>query len=168
MQCTKKDSQAIIRELTGHFKKQRGECDMSVINDIIESLGKRLDSQLIAMIVEMLPSLGLKQDERTYEILLTMHASTRGFAEVRDLVSEMRANNIEFSTRSSIALVKVALQTGNFDEAKEHFSAVKASRDAQGQWAVPRHVVAQVVELACKEHQLEQFLPELNDVPLPE
>jgi len=168
MQCGQKDAQFIIRELEMYFKKHSVECNMSSINDIMEASGKRLDSQLMGMILEMLPALGLKQDARTYEIFLTMHATTRSFQEVQGLVSEMQTNDVEFTTRAYLAVIKAALQTGNFDEARRHFSAFKASWDSQGQWEVPRHFIAQLVDLACKEHQLMQFLPDLTDVPLPE
>merc|ERR1719197_953125 len=127
-----------------------------------------MDSQLITMILEALPSLGLKQDEQTYEILLSMHATTRSFSEMQELVKEMETEGVEFSSRSLLALVKSALQNGDFEEAKRRFGELKGSKDAQGQWVVPRHVVAQVVELACKEHQLNKFMSELSEVPLPE
>merc|ERR1719453_1469254 len=120
------------------------------------------------MIVDMLPSLELKQDQRTYEILLTMHSSTRSFSDVQSVVAEMRVGQIELTTCAKLAVIKAALQNGNLDDAKQQFSALKASWDTQGQWAVPRHIMAQFVEATCKEHQLEQFLPELKDVPLPE
>ena len=141
---------------------------MSTINNILESLGKRLDSQLMGMIVATLPSLGLQQDQRTYEIFLTMHATTRSFPEVQRLLSEMQTNHIELSTRALLAVIKSALQIGNFEEVQRHFVALRACCTTDGQWAVPRHVMAQLVELACKEHQLAQFVPELKDVPLPE
>jgi len=168
MQCVKKDGQLIIRELSTYFKKHSGECSMSTINDILDSLGKRLDSQLMDLIVAMLPSLGLQQDPRTYEIFLTMHATTRSSPEVQRLVSEMQANQIEFSTGALLAVIKSALQNGKFDEVQHHFGALKASCNTQGQWAVPRHIMAQLIEMACKQQQLVQFLPLLKDVPLPE
>jgi len=168
MQCVQKDAQFIVRELENYFKKHSAACNMCNINNIMESLGKRLDSQLMGMIVDMLPSLGLKQDARTYEIFLTMHATTRSFQEVQSLISEMQTKEVEFSTGAYLAVIKATLQTGNFEEARRHFSALKASWDSQGKWEVPRHFVAQLVDLACKEHQLTQFLPDLTDVPLPE
>jgi len=168
MQCAKKDAQFINRELVAFFTKHTSQCEMTTINDVMESLGKHLDSELMAMIVEMLPSLGLKQDHRTYEILLVMHATTRSYPEVQRLVAEMQAGQVEFSNSSTLAVIKAALQAGKFEEAQQRFSALKASWDVEGEWAVPRHIMAQLVEAACKEKQLEQFLPELTDVPLPE
>merc|ERR1719456_25395 len=87
MQCVKKDSQFIVRELTAFFKRHPTECDICHINDILETLGKRLDSQLMGAIEDILPSLGLKKDDRTYEIFLAMHANSRSFTEVQRLVS---------------------------------------------------------------------------------
>jgi len=89
MQCAKKDGPYIVNELSEFFEKHPGQCDMCHMNGILESLGKRLDSQLMGEIVEMLPSLQLKKDERTYEIFLAMHATTRSLEEVQRLVAEM-------------------------------------------------------------------------------
>jgi len=47
MQRFKKDSPFIIRELKAFFKKYPSECDMSLVNDLLESLSKRLDSELM-------------------------------------------------------------------------------------------------------------------------
>jgi len=168
MQCAKKDALFINRELVAFFKKHTSQCDMTIINDVIESLGKRLDSELMALILDMLPSLGLKQDQRTYEIFLVMHATTRSYPEVQRLVAEMEAGQVEFSNTATLAVIKVALQAGKFEEAQQRFSALKAACDPEQQWAVPRHIMAQLVEAACKENLLQQFLPELKDVPLPE
>jgi len=168
-QSGKKDSQFIIRELKAYFKKNPSQCDMHRINDLLESLGKRLDSELMGMVVDMLPPLALKRDQRTYEIFLSMHATTRSFAEVQQLVSEMQAGGIEFSPPAKLAIIKAALQTGKFDEADRHFSELKASWDGNASsWPMPRHIMAQLVEVACKEHCLGQFVSKLSDVPLPE
>jgi len=173
MQRVKKDAPFIIRELKAFFNKFPGECDLTLINDILESLGKRLDSQLMEMIVDMLPSLRLKQDSRTYEIFLMMHLTTRSFQEVKDMVAEMKAKQVPFTLRATIVVIKAALRMNNFEEAVTYFRGLKASWDASNAWhgspsAAPRHIVAQLIELACKEHQLNYFLPELQGVPLTE
>jgi len=166
MQCAKKDGAYIVKELTAFFEKHPGQCDMCHMNGIIESLGKRLDSQLMGEVVEMLPSLQLKKDERTYEIFLAMHATTRSLEEVQRLVAEMEAGGITFTAQARLAVMKSALQTGNFAEMHRQFCALKAS--VSSSWEVPRHVMAQVVDLACRNRCLEQLLPNLVDVPVPE
>jgi len=169
MQHLKKDAQFIIKELQTFFKKNPSECHMGCLDNVLESLAKRLDSQLVAMVVDMLPSIGLKQDQRSYEIRLSMHASTRSFAEVQGLVAEMQANQVEFSTPVKLALLKVAIQTEKFEEGLSHFSQLKESWDGQASsWAVPRHIMAQFVQMACKTHQLAALLVEVKSVPLPE
>merc|ERR1719440_1578580 len=104
---------------------------MSCINDLLESLAKRLDSDLMEKIVEMLPSIGLKMDERSYEVLLNMHFTTRSFQEVKALVSEMKAKKISFTTRASMVVIKTALKSNNFEEAIQHF------RDLKTTWSTP-------------------------------
>jgi hypothetical protein len=172
LQCGSKDAHFIVRELTAFFKKHEKECNMCNVNDIFEALGKRLDSHTMGMILEMMPSLELKPDQRTYDSLLTMHATTRSFSEVQRLVAEMAEQKIDLSPSSTLAVIRGALQAGNFEEAHRHFSVLRASWNAGGRgetaWIVPRHVLAQLVELACREHQLPQLLSTLAGVPLAE
>lgn len=172
MQRFKKDNSFIIRELKGFFKKYPTERDMTSVNDLLESLSKRLDSDLMDKILEMLPSLELKADQRTYEIFLGMHFTTRSFQEVKALVAEMKVNKIPFTTRATIVVIKTALKMNNFEEALENFRELKKVWTAHSVLSTPsmapRHIVAQLVELACKEHQLAEFLPELRGVPITE
>ena len=45
--------------MSNFFKKYKGECDMACVNDLLESLAKRLDSDLMEKIAGMLPSVDL-------------------------------------------------------------------------------------------------------------
>mmetsp|Transcript_146127 Transcript_146127/g.269691 ORF Transcript_146127/g.269691 Transcript_146127/m.269691 type:complete len:1103 (+) Transcript_146127:138-3446(+) len=173
MQRLKKDNTFVLREIKDFFKRFPGKCDMTVMNDILESLGKRFDSRLMELMIETFPSLKLIQDKRTYEIILTMHHSTRSFQEVKDVVQEMKAKRVPFTMRATIVLIKVALRMNEFDEALIYFRELKATWDAHSAWdsspsAAPRYIVQQLTELACKEHVLDKFLPELDGVPLSE
>jgi len=172
MQMAKKDSHFIIKELSTFFQKHAEKRDMCTVNDVLASLANRLDSDLMNMIVDALPSLELKKDERTYEIFLTMHATTRSFAEVQKLLAEMQDEQIELSTKASLAVIKSAVQNNNFKEAILHFSGLKATWDARSDaaapWAVPRHMMAQLAEFACSEHCLSEFMAQLKGLPVPE
>jgi pentatricopeptide repeat protein len=172
MQRFKKDSVFIIRELKSFFKKYSSELDMNCINDLLESLSKRLDSDLMEKIVEMLPSIDHKMDQRSYEVFLNMYFTTRNFQDVKTLVSEMHANQVPFTTRATIVIIKTALKMNNFEEALQHFRELKKIWNShslsQTPSMAPRHIVSQLVELACKEHQLSAFLAELRDVPVSE
>jgi hypothetical protein len=141
-----------------------------VVNDLLENLGKRLDSDLMGKIVEMLPGLDLKADQRTYEVFLNMHFTLRNFTEVRSLVAEMRRRKVPFTTRSQMVMIKTALKTGSFDEALTHFRELKElwneTSALASPSAAPTQIVAQVAELACKEHQPHLLLPALQDVPV--
>jgi len=171
MQRFKKDVPFILRELKMYFKKYPSECDLTVINDLLESLAKRLDSELMEKVVEMLPCIDLSSDQRTYEIFLGMHFTTRNFQEVKRLVSEMKIQKIPFTTRSISVIIKTELKVGNLDQALPHF------RNLRSLWATsetgksspstaPQHIVSQLVELVCREHRLPEFLPELNGVAI--
>lgn len=167
MQRVKKEPQSIQRELKTHFKKYP-ELGMPAMNDVLDSLSKRMDSDVMESISDMLPSLGLQRDERTYEIFLSVHFATRHFQEVQKVVDDMKTKKVAFTTRATIVVIKLALKTGNFEEAKSCFREMKAA------WAglsatpssAPKHIVSQLVELACKEHQLREFLPELSGAPI--
>lgn len=175
MQRFKKDPPFIIRELKAFFSKYQGECDMTkmgLVNDLLESLAKRLDTELMEKIADMLPSISLRSDQRTYEIFLNTYFTTRNFQEVKALVTEMQAKQVPFTTRSTIVVIKTALKMNNFDEAARYFRELKTVWSGNGSSATasmaPRHIVSQLVELACKDHQLAEFLPELDGVPVNE
>merc|ERR1719387_401414 len=110
---------------------------MHLINDLLESLAKRLDSGLMESLVEMLPGLGLKMNERSYEIFLAMFFTTCSFQEVKSLVSEMKAAQIPFTARASMTLVKAALKMNNLDEALQYFRELKKVWLSQGASSSP-------------------------------
>merc|ERR1712216_1084842 len=102
-----------------------------------------------------------------------MHFTTRNFKEVTALVAEMRRKKIPFTTRSTLVCIKAALKTNDFEEAVNYFRQLKemwalsADISAGGTPSqAPKHIISQLVELACKEHQLARLLPELKDAPL--
>merc|ERR1719311_1668034 len=168
MQRLKKDASAILRELKAYFRRYPGECDAGVVSDLLESLSKRLDSDLMEQIIDMLPSLDMQADPRMYEILLGTYFTMRNFPEVRALVVEMKRKKVLISRRARLVIMKTALKMSNFDEALVCF------RELLPMWQdVPssestsqRHLVSQLAELACKEHRLEKLLPELTGTTL--
>jgi pentatricopeptide repeat protein len=172
MQRFKKDTPFILRELKGFLNKFQDQCDMACVNDLLESLAKRLDSDLMEKVAEMLPSTHLKMDERSYEVFLNMYFTTRSFHEVKSLVSQMKANKIPFTTRSSMVVIKTALKMNSFDDAIQQFRELKSTWTSPSLSTTPSmaptHVVSQLVELACKEHKLSEFLPELHGLQLSE
>jgi hypothetical protein len=171
MQRFKKDMPFILRELKTVFKKFPSECDITCINDLLESLSKRLDSDLMEKIVEMLPSLNIEMNDRSYEVFLNMYFTTRSFQEVKTLVSQMRAKQIPFTTRASVAVIKTALKTGNFDDALLFFRELKKSwtqKAATTPSTAPALVVSQLVDLACKDHRLTDLVGDLRGVEVSE
>ena len=49
----------MLRELKSLYQKYPSRCNARVVNDTLESIGKRLDVELMDKIVEMLPSIGM-------------------------------------------------------------------------------------------------------------
>jgi len=172
MQRFKKDTPFILQELKAFLIKSSNEVAMTCINDVLESLGKRMDSDLMEKIAEMLPEINLEMNECTYEIFLNMYFTTRAFEEVKSLASQMKQKKVAFTPRSSMAVIKTALKTNSFDEAVQHFREMKSTWSerslATTSSMAPSHLVSQLIELACKEHKLSDFIAELNGVPLSE
>merc|ERR1719230_1103788 len=111
----------------------------------------------------MLPTLCMAPDQQTYEILLTTNFTMRNFVEVRALVAEMRRRRVPCTVRTTLVLLKTALKSNNLDEALTSFRELRSAwKDADlSQSDAPRHIIAQLAELACREHRLEDFLSEL-------
>jgi len=167
MQRFKKDTPFILRELKSFLKKFPSESNMSYINDILESLAKRLDSDMMEKMVDMLPTIDLKMDHRSYEVFLNMHFTTRSFQEVISLMSQMKAKQIPFTTNSSMVVIKTFVKTNNFDAAVQHFRNLKSTwNDSSAPARVL--VVSQLVDLACKEHRLTELVSELSGVTISE
>lgn len=76
------------------------------------------------------------------------------------------------SSRMLVTRIKVALRANNYSETAEAFNELKASwvskKLGDSPSEAPRRIVSQVVELACREHQLHQLLPDLEGLPLAE
>merc|ERR1719443_2744870 len=95
-----------------------------------------------------------------------MHFSARNFAEVQAMRAEMESKGVSLSARAHIVLLKTSLRTNDFMAALRHF------REARALWAVtavgqgPDHLFGQIVDLACKKHELSKLLPELKQMPL--
>jgi len=172
MQRFKKDTPFVLRELNAFLNKFSSECDMSCVNDLLESLAKRLDSELVEKIVEMLPSMNLKMDARTYEVLLNMNFTTRNFQDVKTLVAQMKETSTPFTAKSSMVVIKTALKLSDFDDALQQFGELKESWKVESlsntASMAPSHIIAQLVELACKEHKLAEFLSNLCGLPISE
>jgi hypothetical protein len=177
MQCCNKDARFIVAELKQYFKaypKNRNTCH---VNDLLEPLARRLDdSQLVDLIVCMLPSIKLAKDSRTYEILLTMHVAKHNLPRAEDIIAEMRANEVAFTPCATVAVMTMALQLSNFDLVLKAFKKLKVSWDVRSTWAISpfalqRHkarILTDIVELACQKGKLGKLLPMLEGMTLPE
>lgn len=167
----RKDRDSIIRELRDFFTNNPSPANMDMINDLLEFFAKRFDQELNELTLGLVPKLGETLNQRSYEILLNMHFTSRNFDEVQRVLAESKKANVPLTTRASLVVIKTALRTNNFEEALEHFRALKSLWNGpamQGPSMAPRHIVAQLVDMACKEHELQRFLPELASVPLSE
>ena len=141
------------------------------MNNILESAFKRLDMELVDKIVEMLPSIGMAADQHTYEILLSTSFTMRKFSEVNAVVAETRRISVPRTVHANLILLKTELKMSNLNVVLARFRELGSrwQDDDLSQSATPRRVVAQLAELACREHRLEDLLPESKaDAPLTE
>lgn len=156
LHVVKKDA-AQASEVKAFFKKYPAECNIQAFNGLLASNSELMD---------LLPTLGLSADEKTYEILLNAHFVARNFVQVNALVAEMKSKQVDPTTRAIVSIIKTGLKCGDFAGASAYFQTLKDSWQGTTISTAPRQIVAQLVDLACKDHQLKQFLPMLEGVPL--
>jgi len=160
MQRLKRDSASTLAEATAFLRRRSGKVDIQHVNDLLDPLAKSLDSELVMGLIGQLPILKLSMDERSYDILLTMHFATRNFSAVESLAGDMASKGLTPSTRASLVLLKTALRTGNLQEAIAQYRAVASTPSGRG--TAPQHLSAQLVELGCRERNAGAVLTELE------
>jgi hypothetical protein len=164
MQCCKKDVGFIVCELRKVFNKYPDSCTMSLMNDVLEPVSRRFDTQLMDCILQELPSFGLTKDAKTYEILLDAQFSMRNFDRVETLKNEMTENETPFTARALVVITKAALRTNNVDEAICNFHKLKSTWSRKSDVSekssqAPCHIVSRwsswlVKSISCSDFYL--------------
>ena len=115
-------------------------------------------------IMEMPASIGIAAYQHTYEILLSTSFTMRKFSEVNDLVTNTRRISVPRTVHANLILLKTELKMSNLDVVLARFRELGSrwQDDDLSQSAAPRHVVAQLAELACRKHRSEDFLSGLK------
>jgi len=176
MKFCKKDSVFIVSQLKAFLQAHPDKQDMSIINELLKSLGSQLDTHLVDVIVAMLPSLNLLKDKHTFEVMLNMHVAKRNFVKVQRLVEEMEEMAIQATTLTTVSIMTMALQKGDFKETFRTFLELKDKWDDRSTWGVSvwtvdKHktqVMAEIVELACTTQQIGQLAPKLDGMQINE
>jgi len=171
MRFYEKDTKFIANELRIFFEKHPNQCDASTLNSIFDRLGEETGSELMELILDMLPFTDLKRDERAYEIMLKMRVATRDYSEIQDLVTHMHTNKVELTARAMFFVMKGALQAHDFDTAFDYFKKLKLAWKARStsEPLVPHSIMMLLVELAWEnQEQFGQLVRELSGMPLPE
>jgi len=170
MRVCKKSEQSMVNELQTFFLKHADQCDMSVMHNIFNHLGEELDTSLMKLFLDMLPSISVQPDQQIYETILKMYVATRDYSAIQDTVVEMHANAIQLSARAVFFIMKGALQAQDFVETMKCFRDLKASWEVRptSEPLVPQGIMMLLVELAWKKEQLGQLVQELHGLPLPE
>jgi hypothetical protein len=170
MRVCKKSEQSVVNELRLFLLKHADQCDMSVISRIISHLGEELDTSLMKLILDMLPSISLQPDQQTYETILKVYVAARDYPAIQDTVAKMHATAIPLSARAVFLIMKGALQAQDLVESMRCFEDLKASWKVQptSEPLLPQGIMILLVELACKKQQLGQLVQDLHGLPLPE
>ena len=92
-------------------------CDAGAASDLLESLSRRLDSDLMEQIIDTLSSPDMQAGPRMYEILLGTYFTMRNFAEVKAFVAETKRKKVRILMRARLTIMKTALKMSSFDEA---------------------------------------------------
>jgi pentatricopeptide repeat protein len=162
MQRFKKDSSTILAEVTAYLKRNAGARNAEYINRLLEPLAKSLDVEVVEGLVNLLPSFGVQANSLTFEILVSMRFSTRSFEEISTLSKQMVKVGVTPSMRTLVMLLKTAVQTGKLEEALERYRAISSKASPETPSEAPSHIAVQLVELACRQHQPEVVLPDLE------
>jgi pentatricopeptide repeat protein len=166
MQRFQKDSSLILGELRAFYKKHSKRFDISAINELLEGLSRSLDTDLSKAIVTMAKQIDMAPDGRTYEILLATYFAARDFQGVRSTHAEMKAANTPITARAYAVLFKTALRTNNLKEALKYFRAVRRNGAVSAMVEGQNHFFSQILDLACREHELALLAPDLEEMPL--
>merc|ERR1719324_659323 len=108
-----KSSTFVAEQVQSLFTEHPGQKDMTFINDLLEFLSQYSECYLADLVANMLPSINLAKDSRSFEILFTMHATRGSSVKVQRLLSEMKAAHVESTPRTTVAMLKFALQTND-------------------------------------------------------
>lgn len=166
LQRFKKEPGIIVNELRTFFKKHSERYDISAVNELLEGMSRSLDTDLSKAIVTMVKQIDIEPDRKTYEILLATYFAARDFQGVNATKAEMAAAKITFTPRAYAVLFKTALRTNNLKEAIQCFREVRRSGAVSTVVEGHSHFFSQILDLACREHQLALLEPDLEEVPL--
>mmetsp|Transcript_29583 Transcript_29583/g.70964 ORF Transcript_29583/g.70964 Transcript_29583/m.70964 type:complete len:1064 (+) Transcript_29583:223-3414(+) len=170
MQRFWKDSSFILKELRSFLKIFPQFAEIQVMNDLFQQVAKRLDLDLLDRLWQLFPQIDVVPDPRMYEVYLHAHFAVRGFPKVEALMAEMDEKGVTYTTRARLTVIKACLKFGSFDRAIEHFRALRPMWEPTAPATpspAPRHILSQIVELACKERQLPRILKELDGLVVP-
>lgn len=163
MQRLNKETIYVLGEIKWFFIRYPCRCQVDEMNLLLEASAKSLDSELVEGLVNLMSELNLEADSQSYESLLGMYFGTRDFSSIAETVAVMKSKNVSVTVRAKAVLLKSALRTNNFDEAKAHFNEISISSNP-----VPSHLIVQLVELACRLHRLPEVLSCLESLSKPE
>lgn len=163
MQRLKKDGASILAEVQAYFRRNKTVCDITYVNPLLETVAKSLDTELVNGLLEFLASMGIHPDSHTFEMLMQMQFAVRNFKEVSQLSEKMDALKVMPTARINIILLKTAIQAGKLDESLRRFKQVSFDTGVATISAAPKHLVAQLVDLACREGRVDVVLAQLDD-----
>jgi hypothetical protein len=177
MRSCNKGAYFVSTELRNYFRAHHQIVSIDLLNDLLEPVARRADeAQLAELIFRMIPSIRLRKDARTYEILLTMHVANRNLAKAQDVVAEMKTQRAAFTPRATVAVMRMGLQNSNFEVVMKSLTKLKPSWNIRDTWAVSMFALErektstlkQIVELAYDTHRMAELLPIMVGMTVPD
>jgi pentatricopeptide repeat protein len=167
LQKFRHDTSFIISEVSTWFQKHPGSYGIDEFNNLIDALGRRVDSELVEQLVKVLPLLNLRMNSRTCEILMQLHFMLRDLERVQQVEKTMESMNLQKTPRVWIVLLKTGLKRGDLEY------CLTALRQALELWEDPESanasgldvLLTQVAMLGAKEHRTAQVVHEFQKLP---
>lgn len=167
LQSFKPDKDFVVREVTAFFRKHSSEFGIDEMNELLETLGRRMDSGLLEELCNQMPDLEIEPNVRTYEIRMQLQFNLRDFHEVRALDVQLEAEGLERSSRVWITLLKCALKENDFSEALAAFGHCSSLWKTSSDSVAPDNLLTQLALLAAKVHRSVEFLDAMKGLELP-
>jgi pentatricopeptide repeat protein len=167
LQRHQKDTTYIVAEVVDWFEKHHDTYEIDEFNDILDALGRRMDSEMTEALLKVLPRLELRMNSRTCEILLQLYFMLRDFDKVAETEQQMEALTITRTPRVWVVLLKVALKQSDLPKC---LVALREMRDLFDDTSVAEAtgleaLLSQIAMLGAKEHRTAQVVEILADLP---
>jgi pentatricopeptide repeat protein len=160
MKRMRMETNEIINELKAGIQAVDDLRDISVINGLLEGLVKEKDVDLLDAVLDMLSSVDIQPDFRSYEVLFNAHLSLQNYNEIKSLAMRLKKQKFPFTQRMRTVVFRTALTTGQFGDALSQLQEMETSDIS----ALSPQLIMRMVYLGCKQNRVADVLSKVGDV----